>query len=279
MFWMRNKWRYIHMQCISLIHIMLMFRASLKQTWGCGSLCWCYHSNTLTAMFFQFSAQCETENSCFYGTDPVWRECGGVMDGSSFTVQTNMLVQGQDQFQHYSRSAQKRVRFHSAMTTLQGRVMICKISFDSPNTDKSNTEHLRQWVMILFVHLTSEKCGPQRQRVPATSCGASLRWNREEEAALAAADGHMQGEHSLTLQTGTVWHCNNKLLRVREQREVCRCKLQVSHIRFTPKCVNGWGSAPATLCTAHHTLKHLASWCELENVTQDMSTVLMMTQH
>lgn len=27
-------------------------RASLKQTRGCGSLCWCYHSNTLTAICF-----------------------------------------------------------------------------------------------------------------------------------------------------------------------------------------------------------------------------------
>lgn len=27
-------------------------RASLKQTRGCGSLCWCYHSNTLTALCF-----------------------------------------------------------------------------------------------------------------------------------------------------------------------------------------------------------------------------------
>lgn len=145
------------------------------------------------------------------------------------------------------------------MTKLRGWAMICELalilSARATLNTKSNSRcrHLRQ--TYEFVNPLWEEWSPVRQHVPLTSWCAFLRWNRVEETALAAAaaDGCLQGDCSLTLQTGTTWYYNNKdalsqsetlLFPPRgSQRastmqsvwEDCHChwRLQDSQIRFT----------------------------------------------
>lgn len=103
------------------------------------------------------------------------------------------------------------------MTKLRGWAMICKFALMLPTL--SNTQH---WgsdtdagdacvnqLYNKFVNPLSEEWSPERRCVPLTSWYAFLRWSREETA-LAAADGCLQGDCSLTLQTGTTWYYNNK---------------------------------------------------------------------
>ena len=101
------------------------------------------------------------------------------------------------------------------------------------------------------VRILSGGWSPERRCVPLTSQSAFLRWNRGEQTALAAVDGFLQGDCSLTLQTGS-WYDNNKdtvsqsetlLFDPRGQRtstrrsirKDCHCHWgpDVSQVRFT----------------------------------------------
>lgn len=224
MFWIIKswpiKWRYVHVQCISFMNIIQTFRehhwgklgdvapsvdVTMATHWRPYVFSHCSHHH-LTWDRKQWLTLCGTSEEKVMGgfcwtEDDVTLHCsnegagaGRVPTLQQICTQTCLVSQRHDWAVRASDDLQVLLwfsqRWREQHTTLRRR--------------------LRQSVMVWFAHPPSEEWSPQRRRVPVTSWGAFLRWTREEEAALAAADGRLQAEHCHTLQTGTTWHYNNK---------------------------------------------------------------------
>lgn len=208
------KWRYIDIQCISFMNIIQTFRehhwskledvapsvdVTIATPWR--PYVFSHHHSTWDRKQWFLPSEekvmggfCWTENDVTLDCSNEGAGAGRVPTLQQICTQTCPVSQRRDWAVRASDDLQVLLRFSQRWreqhTTLRRR--------------------LRQSVMVWFARPPSEEWGPQRRRVAVTSWGAFLRWTRKEEAALAAADGRLQRERCLTLQTGTTWYYNNK---------------------------------------------------------------------
>lgn len=214
------KWRYIDIQCMSFMNIIQTFRehhwskledvapsvdVTIATHWRpyVFSQCSHHHSTWDRKQWFLPDWPCEERARRRW-----WAGFVGWRTTLPFTVQTKVLVQ--DEFQHLTQTCPVSQRHHWAVRASDDLQVLLWFSQRWREQHTTLRRRLRQSVMVWFARPPSEEWGPQRRRVAVTSWGAFLRWTRKEEAALAAADGRLQCECCLTLQTGTTWYYNNK---------------------------------------------------------------------
>lgn len=117
--------------------------ASLKQTRGCGSLCWCYHSNTMATICCLIMQTNSSDHHRRKEWRGIWRILFMTGEWCPSVFKWTCWYSRQEEFRHFCRSAHRCVRFHSTMTKLRGWAMICKSALILPTNNTKATSSIQ----------------------------------------------------------------------------------------------------------------------------------------